>query len=55
MTTDAKTTWLGLVMAIGIAVATHMQTGLDLKNPLWWIGVVTAAATAAKGFYTNKP
>ena len=55
MTTDTKTTIFGLVMAVGVAIVTFMQTGLDLKNPLWWVGIVTAAAAGAKGFYTNKP
>ena len=54
MTTDKLTTIWGGVSAIGVAVMTYLNAGIDLKNPGWWAGMVTAVALAVKGFYTNK-
>jgi hypothetical protein len=53
MNTTTLTTVFGLVMAGGFATATYLQTQGNIRDPLWWIGLVTAVAAALKGYYTQ--
>src|SRR5271165_6314462 len=53
MSTTTLTTVLGMVMAGGMALATYLQTGGNPKDPLYWIGLIIAVATALKGYYTQ--
>jgi hypothetical protein len=58
MTNDTKTTYLGIIMAAGTALADYLAhlgpNGLDLKSPTFWIGIVIAACMGLKGWFTNK-
>lgn len=55
MNTDKLTTYWGVLGAAGVAAITFLNLGVDLKNPSWWAGLVTAIAIAVKSYYTNKP
>jgi hypothetical protein len=57
MTSTTLTTISGMVAAIGISIASYLATanmdGGSMKQPLFWIGLVTAAALGLKGYYTQ--
>jgi len=55
MTKNTQSTVLGLVVACVIAAGTYLQTGADVENPLWWVGLVGAVVAAIKGYYHNQP
>ena len=51
------TTILGLVQAVGVAIADYLAhnptEGGALKQPTFWVGIVIAAAMGVKGFLTQ--
>lgn len=55
MSSDTKSTVIGLVVACVIAAGTYLQTNADTEQPLFWVGLVMAIGAAIKGYYHNKP
>ncbi len=59
MNSDNLTTYLGLAQAIGAAAVTFYTTAsadgsIDLKNPVFWMGLAVSVLMAVKGYWTNK-
>jgi hypothetical protein len=59
MNSDQLTTYLGLAQAIGTAAVTFYTTAssegaIDLKNPIFWMGLAVAVLMGVKGYWTNK-
>ena len=59
MNSDSLTTYLGLAQAIGTAAVTFYTTAsaegnIDLKNPVFWMGMAVATIMGVKGYFTNK-
>lgn len=57
MNTTRLTSILGIVQAVGVAVAdylthTNMEGGA-LKQPTFWIGLAIAGAMGLKGYFTQ--
>jgi len=53
ITTTTLTTIYGGLAAVAAALATYFTQGFDLKNPVWWCGMIAAAALALKSYYTQ--
>lgn len=57
MNTTRLTTILGIVQAIGVAVADYLthtsMEGGAMKQPTFWIGLGIAAAMGLKGYFTK--
>lgn len=58
MSTDSLTTYLGLAQAIGVAAVTFYSTAddgnLNLKSPMFWVGMAVTILVAVKAYFTNK-
>lgn len=57
MTNTTKITWMGGAMAVIIALidyATHLTPdGVDLTNPVFWLGLGAAGIYALKAYFTQ--
>lgn len=58
MNTDKVTSWSGIIAAIGVAVIDYYNNlgpdGLNLKSPIFWVGLGVAALMALQAYFTNK-
>ena len=59
MTSDTMTTIIGAGEAAGISAVTFWTTSsadgsLNLKNPIFWLGLTIAVLAGVRGYWTNK-
>lgn len=54
MTPNAHTNLWGGLFAAGVASLTYWHTGGNFHDPLFWTGMILAAAKAAEAYWSNK-